>query len=115
MRKKEEKYDFYCEEALSGKTPVKNLYESDVVLAFYHTKPSYEFHVVIIPKEHIKDLLALDKSNDSLLLEIINVAKKIVKENIDFENLGAKLVTNMGKFQDTPHLHFHLIAGKKIR
>jgi len=27
---------------------------------------------------------------------------------------GVRLVTNMGKFQDSPHLHFHLVAGKKL-
>ncbi len=28
---------------------------------------------------------------------------------------GEKVLTNLGKFQDTPHVHFHLAQGKEIR
>ena len=103
------------EEALSGKTDINKLYESDTVLAFHHTNPSYEFHVVIVPKVHITDLLATTDKHNPMMIEIINVAKKIIKSEIDIENSGAKLVTNLGEFQDTPHLHFHLISGKQIK
>lgn len=55
-----DKFDFYCEEALSGKTPIEKVYESDRVLAFFHTKPSYKKHIVIVPRKHIKDLVSLE-------------------------------------------------------
>ncbi len=106
-------FDFYCEEAISGKTSVKKLYESDKVLAFYHTRPSYETHIVIVPKEHIKDLLYLEEKHKEMMSEIIEVAEKLAKD-LNIQNKGARLITNMGKFQDTPHLHFHLISGDKI-
>jgi len=105
-------FDFYCEEVLSGKTPVKKVYESDKVLAFHHTKPSWETHIVIIPKEHIHDLLALSSDKSDLLIEIIEVAKKLAR-GLDLNQKGARLITNIGKFQETPHLHFHLVSGKK--
>lgn len=103
-------FDFYCEEAISGKTPVKKLYESEKVLAFYHTKPKYETHIMVIPKEHIWDLIHLEEKHKNTILEIIEVAKSLAKK-LDIENKGARLVTNMGKFQETPHLHFHLVSG----
>jgi histidine triad (HIT) family protein len=31
--------DFYCEEALSGRTPITVVRETDEVLAFHHTRP----------------------------------------------------------------------------
>lgn len=106
-------FDFYCEEALTGKTPIEKLYESEKVLAFYHTKPSFETHIVIIPREHIHDLTFLEDKHNDLFLEIKNVAINLAKQ-LDLENKGARFITNMGKFQDTPHLHFHLISGDKI-
>ncbi len=109
-----EKYDFYCTEVLTGKTPVNKVYESDTVLAFHHTKPSYEFHVVIVPKKHIKDLLALTDTHNDLVLEIIKVARDILAQNRELLPLGVRLVTNQGKFADTPHWHWHLVAGEKI-
>jgi histidine triad (HIT) family protein len=107
-------FDFYCEEALTGKTPIKKLYESDKVLAFYHTKPSFETHIMIIPKKHIHNLIQTKASDNGLLLEIFDVARNLASK-LDIENKGARLVTNMGKFQDTPHLHFHLVSGKLIQ
>jgi len=106
-------FDFYCEEALAGKTSIEKVYESDKVLAFYHTKPSYETHIVIIPKEHIHDLTRLESKHNEMFLELKNVAIKLAKK-FDLENKGARFITNMGKFQDTPHLHFHLISGDRI-
>lgn len=108
-----DKYDFYCEEILSGKTPVKKLYESERVIAYPHTKPSWETHIVIFPREHIPSLLDLTEKHDETILEIITVAKKLAKD-LDMDK-GVRLLTNLGKFQDTPHLHFHLICGEKIK
>lgn len=109
------KYDFYCEEALNGKTPLRIVYESKNVLAFHHTKPAYNFHIVIVPKEHIADLLSLKAEHSDLVLEIVNVAKKIISDNLDLKTCGARLITNLGGFQDSPHLHFHLISGEKTK
>jgi histidine triad (HIT) family protein len=107
-------FDFYCEEALIGKTPINKLYESEKVLAFYHTKPVYEKHIVIIPKEHIHDLANLREEHKDLMQEIIFVARNLAKD-LNVEEKGVRLITNLGKFQDTPHLHFHLIEGEKIK
>lgn len=106
-------FDFYCEEVLSGKTKVKKEYESETVLAFHHTKPSYETHIVIIPKEHIRDLLHIDKSNENVLLEIMIVARDIIKEQK--WGSGMRLITNVGRYQDSKHLHFHMVGGKKVK
>ena len=105
-------FDFYCEEVLSGKTKVEKLYESEKVLAYYHTKPFWEKHIVIIPKKHIHDLTALEDEDMPIMQEIIKVASDLAKE-LDLSK-GVKLLTNLGKFQDTPHLHFHLSEGKVL-
>lgn len=52
--------DFYCDEVLSGKTPVNKVFESATVLAFHHTRPSYPVHIIVIPKAHVESLLTLD-------------------------------------------------------
>lgn len=109
----EEKYDFYCEEALSGKTPIEIVYESEEVLAFYHTRPFWEKHIVIIPKKHIKDLIHVTDEDMHIMTQILKVARELAK-NLDLAE-GVKLLTNLGKFQDTPHVHFHLAQGKQIR
>ncbi|MEW2033032.1 NUDIX domain-containing protein [Streptomyces roseifaciens] len=50
--------DFYCDEALSGRTPITVVAETDAVLAFEHTRPSYPVHIVVVPKQHTPSLVA---------------------------------------------------------
>lgn len=102
-------FDIYCEKILTGEINVDVLYESDRVLAYdrHNNNPAYETHYMIIPKEHIHDLEALSKKHGKLIQEMILVASDLSKK-LDKEGKGVRLITNLGKFQDTPHLHFHL-------
>ena len=103
--------DFYCDEVLSGKTEVNRVIETDNVLAYYHTRPSYQSHIVVISKKHISSFLSLNSEDDSLLLEMLSVAKSCAEQTVnDFG--GCKLITNMGEYQDTKHLHWHIVYGK---
>lgn len=112
---KRDDYDFYCEVALKPNADIEKLFESERVLAFRHTRPFWEEHVVIIPKEHTWDLRTVD--DNSLLGELLAVARDILKtypqEMLDEK--GAKILSNLGKFQDTPHLHIHVAIGEHIR
>jgi len=108
------KYDIYCEEILNWVTPVKKIYESSLVLAFYHTKPSYNHHIVVIPKECILDIRHIDHSNSILLCEIqkaIGIAIDTIWYT-EFES-WIKVVTNLWKYQHSPHLHYHVICWER--
>ncbi len=48
-----------------------------------------------------------------IVTQIIKVARDFAK-NLNL-NEGVKLLTNLGKFQDTPHIHFHLAQGDEIK
>ncbi|PYY29924.1 HIT family protein [Paenibacillus illinoisensis] len=106
--------DFYCEEVLSGKTEVEIVIETDNVLAYHHTRPYYEHHIVVIPKIHIQSFISEEESNDDeLMLEIMQVIKKIAAGMV--KRTGAsKIVTNLGRYQDSKHLHWHVISGKRV-
>ncbi len=102
--------DFYCDFVFSGKVNVDKVKETNNVLAFYHTKPSYELHIVIVPKKHISTLSELDDLN--VIKEIFMVTQQIIKEKkLDKSNF--RIITNGGSFQDSKHLHFHLVSGEK--
>ena len=102
--------DFYCEEVLSGKTKVKMVVETDNVLAYYHTRPSYQSHIVVIPKKHIPSLITLEKEEYGLLLELLDVIKTVAKQTVA-EYGACRVVTNLGDYQDSKHLHWHVVYG----
>lgn len=107
--------DFYCEEALSGKTPVKKIVETDNVLAFYHTKPHWKpVHIVVIPKKHISSFVTLTKDDNELFLELMDVVKKLAKK-VTEEQGACRILTNLGNYQDSKHLHFHVASGEPQR
>src|SRR4029079_1327730 len=99
--------DFYCEQVLSGKTPVQTVLETDNVLAYRHTRPFWETHIVVIPKRHIPSLLALDDTHREIFLELFEVIKKIAAQ-VNAEKGAARVLTNLGEYQESKHLHFHV-------
>ena len=101
--------DFYCDFVLSNKLAVEKVRETDRVLAYYHTKPNWTVHIVIIPKQHVARLVELEDM--SVIQEIFEVAQGIIKEK-GFAESSYKIITNGGRFQDSQHLHFHLVSGE---
>jgi histidine triad (HIT) family protein len=106
--------DFYCDEVLNGKTQVNKVLETENVLAYYHTRPFYPVHIVAIPKKHITSLIALEESDNGLLLELLCVIKKVAAM-VTEENGACRVITNLGDYQDSKHLHWHIVSGKPLK
>ncbi|MGD9562236.1 MAG: HIT domain-containing protein [Pyrinomonadaceae bacterium] len=104
--------DFYCDQVLSGKTEVKKVFETDNVLAYHHTRPFWETHIVVIPKVHVRSLLTIE--DNALLLEIIEVVRRVAAVVVE-EKGAARVLTNLGSYQDSKHLHFHVNSGDQLR
>ena len=102
--------DFYCEEVLSGKTEVKKVFETANVLAYHHTHPFWETHIVVIPKTHVDNLMTVESG---LLVELLDVVKKVAADVLN-EKGAARVLTNLGEYQDSKHLHFHVNSGRPL-
>jgi len=103
--------DFYCDEALSGKTKIDIVMETESVLAFHHTRPYWPVHIVVIPKAHIPSLVDLGDYSMESVHEVLEVVRTIAKEMTN--TLGAcRVLTNLGDYQDSKHLHFHVAHGE---
>lgn len=97
---------------LSGKTVVEKVFETKNVLAYLHTHPFWETHIVVIPKIHVGSLLTID--DNTLLIELLDVVKKVAATVVE-EKGAARVLTNLGDYQDSKHLHFHVNSGEQIR
>lgn len=106
--------DFYCDEVLSGHTPVVHVLETATVLAFHHTRPFWPVHIVVIPKRHVASLLALTPDDQELLLELLQVVQQVAA-NVTAAQGACRVVTHCGSYQDSPHLHWHVAAGAPLR
>lgn len=112
MGKDEE--DFYCDEVLPGKTVVHKLVETEHSLAFYHTRPYYEHHIIVIPKKHIQSFLTVTEKEAEILADVLKVVKEAAA--ILNEDYGACTIsTNIGEYQSNKHMHWHVHFGQRIR
>jgi len=102
--------DFYCDEVLSGRTPVNVVRETANVLAYHHTRPFWPVHIVVIPKRHVPSLVDLGDADESLLHELLAMVREIAREVLA-EHGAARVLTNLGRYQDSKHLHFHVNSG----
>ncbi|MFO1433336.1 MAG: HIT domain-containing protein [Candidatus Competibacteraceae bacterium] len=105
--------DFYCKQVLSGAVAVDKVIETEHVLAFHHTKPSWPVHIVVIPKFHIESLLDLIHEHSDLLTEMMDVLAGVV-DKVWREHGGCRLTTNFGKLQQTKHLHWHVYVAENM-
>lgn len=103
--------DFYCDEAISGRTQVDVVIETDDVLAFHHTRPFWPVHIVVVPKQHVPSLTDFGDGSDELLGKVMSVVRTIAAD-VEAEHGACRVLTNLGRYQDSKHLHFHVNSGR---
>ena len=96
-----------ADEVLSGRTQVEVVRETERVLAFRHTRPQWAEHVVVILKSHVPSLIDFGDAPAHLLEELLEVVREVASD-VGAERGGAHIVTNVGKYQESKHLHFHV-------
>jgi histidine triad (HIT) family protein len=89
------------------------IHEDDQVVAFDDLNPQAPVHVLIVPRQHLDNLLALD--DPALTLAMLNAAKTVAREK-GINETGFRLLTNVGEDggQSVPHLHWHLLGGRRM-
>src|SRR5579872_7370199 len=103
--------DYYCGAILSGRVPVGIVAETGNVLAFHHVFPTWETHIIVIPKRHVRSLDEVDDAG--LLAEMFQLIVRIIKDQ-KFAESNYKVITNGGSYQHNQHLHIHLVSGKPL-
>ena len=106
--------DTIFDQIIAKKIPADIVYEDELCLVFKDINPQAPCHLLLIPKEKIKDLAQLQKGHKDLLGHMMLVVQKVAKEQ-DFSK-GFRVVTNTGSDggQEVSHLHFHILAGRKM-
>lgn len=95
--------------------PSKIVYEDEDIMAFNDIHPLTPIHILVIPKKHIKSAIDIKEEDEKLIGKMYTVINKIAKD-LGISEKGFRVVTNCGEDggQEIKHLHFHLLAGKKL-
>ena len=87
--------------------------ETDVAVAFFPLKPAALGHTLVVPKDHVSDLLSIDEQTAGRLMETtVRVARAI---NRAVQPDGMNFISSAGEAasQTVFHLHFHLVPRWK--
>jgi histidine triad (HIT) family protein len=93
--------------------PVQRLYATDTLLAFYHPRPSYPVHVLIVPKASIAGLETLQGHETALYADLVKAVQAMVGQ-LGLAERGYRLIINGWAYQDVPLLHAHLISETEL-
>ncbi|MBE0596531.1 MAG: histidine triad nucleotide-binding protein [Desulfuromonadales bacterium] len=100
---------------LDREIPAKVVYEDDRVVALEDLNPQAPFHLLIVPRKHIRTTLDLSTADNELIGHIFQVAGKLAHD-LGFAEDGFRVVNNCneGGGQSVWHLHFHLLGGRDL-
>ncbi|MHB8422722.1 MAG: histidine triad nucleotide-binding protein [Leptospirales bacterium] len=101
---------------VKGEIPSQKLSEDQTIIAIRDLNPQSPQHVLVIPKEHDRDLSeALHREGgEERVGKIFKAAVRIAREQgLD---AGFRLVVNTGSDggQTVGHLHIHLMGGRQM-
>ncbi len=99
---------------IKGEIPSRRAFENEHIYAFYDIAPQAPVHILVIPKEHIESVDAVNSSNSAIVAEIFENIPRIARE-AGITN-GYRVISNCGDdaCQSVHHLHFHILGGAQL-
>jgi histidine triad (HIT) family protein len=102
--------DIYCDLIIPRKILIEVVAETNQLLAYYHTKPHWPTHIVVTPKVHVDSLLELEPELATEMLDLV----KEVSSGVLKQKGACAVLTNLGDYQDSKHLHIHITSGGEL-
>jgi histidine triad (HIT) family protein len=100
---------------VAGDIPADVVLDRGGVVAFRDINPQAPTHILLIPKDHVRDITELNEGSGPILAELIATANELARsEGID--SSGYRVVANVGPDagQTVFHLHVHLLGGRPM-
>lgn len=94
---------------VSGDIPSNTIYENSEFKVIMDASPAAKGHVLVLPKEHYKDIYDIDAETAGKLFQLAAVVARALKEVLNCD--GLNILQNNGVIagQTVFHFHVHLI------
>lgn len=104
----------FCQ-IVNGDLPSTRLYEDDRVVVFKDIAPKAPVHLLVVPREHVRNLEEAGDAQDALLGHMTAVAAKVAAQ-AGIAASGYRVVLNNGldAGQVVFHLHLHVLGGQRL-
>ncbi|MEU7905191.1 histidine triad nucleotide-binding protein [Actinoplanes sp. NPDC049118] len=100
---------------VAGEIPATVVHETDTTLAFRDIDPKAPVHVLVIPKEHHRDVAAIANADPKAAADVL-AAASAVAEAEGLLTDGFRLIFNSGANggQEVFHVHAHVLGGRPL-
>lgn len=106
--------DFYCDVAIPRADELDVVFQDDHALAFHHTRPYRPTHIVVVPKRHLVSLTTVGPGDEPDIRALFATVQRVARDVENAEG-AAGVLTNLGAYQESKHLHIHIYAGDRLR
>jgi histidine triad (HIT) family protein len=103
------------EKIANREIPADIIYEDDICLCFHDIQPQAPVHLLIVPKKPIARVAEAIEDDENILGHLLLTARKVAEQE-GFSKTGFRTVINNGPDggEAVPHLHLHILAGRKL-
>ena len=100
---------------VAGDIPATVVHETETTLAFRDIDAKAAVHVLVIPKEHYPDVVALAASDPAVTADVVEAATAVAQAE-GLTGDGFRILFNTGRFagQEVFHVHAHVLGGEPL-
>jgi histidine triad (HIT) family protein len=98
----------FCE-IVTQEEPAREVLRTDEVVAFFPLEPATLGHTLIVPREHIPDLWALDQATAHALTDATMRVARAVRSAIPMDGLNIIQSNGAAATQSVFHIHVHVV------
>jgi histidine triad (HIT) family protein len=96
---------------VAGQQPAHIVLDDEVAVAFLDTRPLFEGHTLVVPREHIVTLSDLPAEEVGPLFERVQLLTRAVEDAMG--SAGSFVALNNVISQSVPHLHVHVVPRNR--
>lgn len=101
---------------VDGEIPSTQLYQDELVTAFRDINPLAPTHILIVPNVHLASTNELMPEHAAVAGRMLTLVPELARQEGIAEN-GYRLIMNTGADgrQEVPHMHLHLLGGRRMQ
>ncbi len=103
---------------VAGKAPAAVVWEDGETLAFMDINPVSQGHVLVVPKEHYRNLYDIDPESAAAVMRTTVRVARAVREALRPDGMNLFQSNERAAFQSVFHFHVHIIPrwfGDELR
>ena len=93
--------------------PADILFDSETTSVFKTIAPYTSAHYLVVPKKHIPNVASLTPNDLDTIIELKQVAEKVLSDNEANQGGNSRLVFHVPPFNSIDHLHLHAIGNTR--